>query len=119
MRNNKRYITRLALGLTLLLAGLAACEPSPSPTPSATPSPGPPRKATATPELSVSTIRQACQAQSERGREKQSRRPGNLEVPPYQDLLYLEGHVIVTGPENDIDEAIRALGLELEQLELE
>jgi hypothetical protein len=106
MMRNRWYVT-LVLCLTLLLAGMVSgCEPSPPPT--------------ETPEVVTDTleeIRQACQAQSERGRKEQSVIPEGLKYPPYQDLLYIKDQVIVTGPQEDVSAVIEILDLALERLD--
>ncbi len=107
---NRWYVT-LVLCLTLLLAGIVSgCGPTPPP------STEPPEEATVTPRPLVSEdelaeIRQVCQAWSKEGRERQH------EHPEYEDLLYIEGYTIVTGPKEEIERVLESLELSLEQVD--
>lgn len=112
---NRWYVTLLLC--LLLLTGIASrCGARPT-----TPPPTePPEKATDTPrpplsEEELTQIRKECEAQSEKGRARQSENPGDLKYPPYQDLLYIEGQVVLSGPQEAIQKTVQTLGLALER----
>jgi subtilisin family serine protease len=87
--------------LVLLLIGMVSgCKTTPLP------SPTPP-----IPEDELADIRQACQTQSEEGRERQ------LKQPEYGGLIYIESYIIATGPREQIKEVIELLELSLEQVD--
>ena len=77
---------------------------------------------TATPEPAISetilnSIREICQEQSERGRQKQAHIPEGLKVSPYEGLIYVAGQVILAGQADRVQDAIETLELELEALD--
>jgi hypothetical protein len=109
MYNIRRVI--LLLSLALLLIGIVpGCGPPPPPPTE------PPEEATATPKPLISEdelaeIRRVCQVRSEEGRKRQH------EHPEYEDLLYIEGYTIVTGPREAISDLLRLLKLQLEPVD--
>jgi subtilisin family serine protease len=111
-----RWKTALVLGLALLVGILTGCVEEETPTPP--PPTETPEQATPTPlpisDEELKQIRQECADLSEKGRAQQADIPKGLEYPPYQDLLYVAGQVILTGPSEGIKEIIAALDLPLE-----
>jgi hypothetical protein len=74
---------------------------------------------TATPEPTISqstldNIREACRAQTERGRRNQAQIPEGHKVSPYKDLIYVQDQVILSGQVESIQESIETLGLALQ-----